>query len=183
MRQNTAFRRASSAVVFLLLVCVGCGNSVDVSTRSIREAKRTWDESNIRDYDLEWRSTGDQPGHYLVYVRQGKVREVRRILETKREIQANNGRNVIEAHPGDPTLYSVEGLFRILEQELDEAQSETPFGTRKEARVLLKFTPDDDLGYPRSYRRDVTGARSSLALDVMKLDTHPKAEIPPLPAR
>jgi hypothetical protein len=148
----------------------------------LRQAKRTWEEANIRDYDLEWRSAGESPSHYLVFVRQGRIREVRRILETAREIKANNGRTVIEAHPGDPTLYSVDGLFRILEQELDEAQTDTPFGGPKGARVLLKFTPDDALGYPRHYARDVVGARKSLALDVIRLDTHPKTEIPPLPA-
>jgi hypothetical protein len=158
----------------------GCGGSVDVNTRSIREARRAWEDAKIRDYDLEWLSTGQLTGHYLVYVRDGKVREVRRLLASRREIELNHGRDVIEAHPGDPNMYGVEGLFKILEQELDAALADTPFGERKGTRVLLKFTPDEKLGYPRSYRRDVVGSRQGLALDVIRLNTQPPRAIPPL---
>jgi hypothetical protein len=173
--------RSNPEIVVAFLLLAGCGGGVDVSTRSVREARRTWQQAHIRDYDLEWRSTGPLSGHYLVYVRDGRVDAVRRVLETPREIKLNHGRKILEAHPGDPELYGVDGLFRVLEQELDAAQADNPFGAPQGSRVLLKFVPDEALGYPRTYRRDVIGSRAGLSLDVLRLDTHPPKAIPPLP--
>jgi hypothetical protein len=174
--------RPSSRIALTLVLVAGCGaGGVDVSTRSLRRAQRTWEQARLRDYDLEWRSTGRMAGHYLVYVRDGRVREVRRILDDPRQIKLNRGTAVLKARTADPQAFGVDGLFRILEEELDAAQSDNPFGAPKGSRVLMKFVPDDALGYPRSYRRDVVGARAGLAIDVVRLETHPSQGIPPLP--
>ena len=85
----------------------------------------------------------------------------------------------LKARPGEPRLYGVEELFETLEEELDQAQADNPFGEPRGTRVVLRFTPDPRLGYPRDYRRDVLGSSGRLALDVLRLDTHPPAAIPP----
>ena len=38
---------------------------------------------------------------------------------------------------------------------------------------MLRFTPDPQLGYPRSYRRDVLGTPQVLAIDVTRFTPRP----------
>ena len=138
----------------LLLALVGCGDAgVPVNTRTLQAAARRWREANIGDYDLEWASGGNRVGRYKVNVRGGKVRRILSVL--------NDGREV-EAKPGDMSFYGVEGLFRVVEEELDQATADAPFDQPKGTKVVLRFTPDPKLGYPRSYRRDVYGAHLRL---------------------
>ena len=86
----------------------------------------------------------------------------------------------IEAKPGDPSYYSVDGLFTILEEERSQLLTDAPFGQPKGTSVLLKFTPDPELGYPKRYRRDVVGSPKGLAIDVVRFVPNPPAEIPPV---
>jgi hypothetical protein len=166
MRQHTIITLAAAGLL------AGCGASTDVTARSIREARQLWTRAGLRDYDLEWTSTGLRSGHYLVFVREGHVRQVRSILA--------DGRTIV-AKPGDPSFYSVDGLFQVLEEELDQAQSERPFGQPPGTRIILKFDPDPKLGYPRQYRRDVAGSPQGLAIDVLRLEPSPSPGLPPLP--
>ncbi len=161
----------TSVLALSLLTLAGCGGGEDVTTRSLREARQLWNRANIQDYNLEWTVSGPRQGHYLVYVRGGRVEAVQSILPDGR---------TIEAHPGDPRYYSVDGLFRTIEEELDQAEDPHPFGQPEGADVLLKFTTDPKLGYPRNYQRDVLGSRQSLSIDVKSLDTNPPPAIPPL---
>ncbi len=156
----------------MLPVLAGCSGGENVTTRALNKARQLWERARVRDYNLEWITTGARNGHYLVYVRGGKVREIRIVEPDGRQI---------EAHPGDPSYYGIDGLFRIIEEEQAQCFDDRPFGQPKGAHILLKFTPDPKLGYPRRYRRDVVGSRQGLAIDVIKLDTNPPGAIPPLP--
>lgn len=154
---------------FLLIALAGCAGGEDVTPRTLERAKQTWERAGIDDYDLEWTSTGARDGHYRVTVRDGRVREVR-------SVQPDGKESV--AHPGDPSYYSVEGLFRILQEEADQLLEDRPFNMPKGSKVLLKFTPDRKLGYPRRYRRDVVGSQRGLAIDVLKLKPRPPEPTP-----
>ena len=79
----------------------------------------------------------------------------------------------VVAHPGDPSAYGVEGLFRVLQEEADQLLADRPFDQPKGSSIVLKFTPDPKLGYPRHYRRDVAGSRRGLAIDVLALTPVP----------
>ena len=161
-----------------LLVLSGCSGGEDVNTRTLSQARARWDAAGIRDYDLEWTTSGDREGHYLVFVRAGEVRRVHAFVEDRRSRTVRE----IVAKPGDPSYYGVEGLFRIISEEQATAESDPlPFGQPKGTRVLLRFTPDPKLGYPRRYRRDVVGRPKGLALDVIRLDRS-TAPVPPPPA-
>lgn len=153
--------RPTRTLAVLALFLAGCGTGRDVTERSLREARIRWNRANVRDYDLEWSSSGLRAGHYRVTVRGGRVQQVRTVTPDGREI---------EAHPGDPSFYAVDGLFQTIEDELEQAHSDRPFGRPPGAKALLKFDPDPDLGYPRKYRRDIVGAPQGLAIDVLKLD-------------
>src|SRR5437016_1823782 len=103
----------SIVVSSLLLILAGCGSGDEVTTRSLANAKRTWDAAKIRDYNLEWMSTGAREGHYVVFVRGGKVQEIRGFVDDPRQGKLRE----IPVKPGDPSYYGVEGLFKIMEEE------------------------------------------------------------------
>jgi hypothetical protein len=147
-------------LAFSLLALAGCGGGQDVTPRHLEAARARWEEAGIRDYDLEWTTSGAREGHYLVAVRDGQVRRVLQVLPDGREIVA---------HPGDPSFYGVEGLFRVLEEESEQLLEPEPFGQRKGTTILLKFEPDPELGYPAHFRRDVVGSARGLAIDVVRL--------------
>jgi hypothetical protein len=157
----------------LPLAPAGCGGGAEVTPESLARARRTWERAGVRDYDLEWTSTGLMSGHYRVAVRGGQVRTIQAVLP--------DGRTV-EAHPGEPRYYGVEGLFVIIGDELEQLKKDAPFGQAKGTRVVLRFTADPKLGYPRRYRRDVVGTPQALAIDVIRFDPDPPPDHPARPS-
>jgi hypothetical protein len=138
----------------------GCAGGEDVTPQSIRAARQLWERAGIRDYDLEWRSTGLNNAHYLVAVRGGQVRSIESISPAGQRH---------EVHPAAPRFYGVEGLFTTISDELAQLKTAKPFGQPQGTTVVMRFTPDPQLGYPRSYRRDVLGTPQTLAIDVIRL--------------
>jgi hypothetical protein len=171
--------RVRAVLLFaMLLPAVGCGGGEEVNARNLAKARALWDGAKVRDYDLEWTTSGDREGHYLVFVRDGSVKAIHAFIEDR------NARAIreIQVKPGEPSYYGVEGLFRIIKEEQAQCADGSAFGQPKGTRVLLKFTPDAKLGYPRRYRRDVVGQTGRLALDVVRLDPRePGATVPPIP--
>lgn len=154
-----------------LVLILGCQTGEEVNTRSLSEAKRQWQRAAVRDYNLVWKTSGPRSGLYRVFVRGGEVRAIRSVLEDGREI---------EPRPGDKSYYSVDGLFRVIDEELAQLLEERPFGQPKGTRVLLRFERDPEYGFPRQYRRDVAGLVRGLVLDVLEFVPNPPSEIPPL---
>ena len=154
----------------LLLSALGCGRGVDATADSIKAAEAKWKAANLRDYDLEWANSGLGTGHYKVFVRGGEVKAIYSVIPGGREVVAK---------PGAPRLYSVDGLFTVIKDEIAQLDQPSPFGQPKGTSAILKFTPDPELGYPRSYRRDVLGTPKGISIDVLQLDRNPPAEIPP----
>ena len=158
------------AVAALISAVPGCGGGVDATPDSVRVAEAKWKAAGIRDYNLEWTNSGLGNGHYRVYVRDGEVKAIYSLLPGGREVVAK---------PGQPRFYSVDGLFLTIKDEMAQRETATPFGQPKGTSAILKFTPDPELGYPRSYRRDVLGTPKGVSIDVVALDRAASAEIPP----
>jgi hypothetical protein len=148
-------------LVIPLLTAFGCAGGEVVTSQAIDRAKRSWEKANIQNYNLEWTTTGARNSRYRVTVRAGKVLRIDSILPDGR---------AIEMHPAKPHFYGVDGLFQVIEEELAQLQTETPFGQPKGTTTVLRFTPDPKLGYPRSYRRDVAGTPQGMSIDVTRLD-------------
>jgi hypothetical protein len=146
-------------VLFLLLILAGCGGGEEVTVQSIGKAKRLWEQARVRDYDLEWTTSGRTQGHYRVEVRQGQVRSVDSVLPDGRTLPVPTA---------EPKYYGVEGLFTVIKDELAQLQFPEPFGQPKGTKILLRFTPDPKLGFPRRYRRDVLGTPQTVAIDVLQ---------------
>lgn len=155
----------------LLIAFAGCASAENVTPQALARARKIWEKAGIRDYDFDWETSGARNEQYKVAVRDGQVRSVLRVLPDGREVPA---------HPGDPSAYSVDGLFRIINEELDQLQREKPFGQPKGAQFVLQFSADPKLGYPRSYRRDVEGSARGIAIDVTRFQPVPHGK--PAPA-
>jgi hypothetical protein len=150
----------SAAALVMISVFASCSGRESVTPEAIAAARKVWAEAGIRDYDLEWTTSGMNQAHYFVTVRGGVVRKV--------ESVAPDGRK-FELHPAESRFYGVDGLFLTMADELAQLKTERPFGQPRGTRVVMRFTPDPKLGYPRSYRRDVLGTSQAVAIDVIRL--------------
>lgn len=144
-----------------------------MTKESIRAARARWDKADVHDYDLEWASSGLSRSHYVVSVRNGRVRSIESI--------AVDGRRQEVTSP-EPKFYGVDGLFMIIADELSQLDGPAPFGKPKGTKAVLRFTADPVLGYPRSYRRDVLGSPMALAIDVLRFTPTPTPSPTPAPA-
>jgi hypothetical protein len=157
-------------LVLLLAFCFapaglsGCAGGEEVTARSLREARQRWEQAGVRDYDLEWASSGLNQSRYVVAVRGGRVRTVE-------AVGPDGARH--EQKPAEPDYFGVDGLFKVIADELKQLDSTAPFGQPKGSRAVLRFTPDPTYGYPRNYRRDVVGAPMALAIDVLRFTPDP----------
>jgi hypothetical protein len=145
----------------LLLATVGCGGGQVATPEAVRAAKQLWERAGIRDYDLDWSVTGANNAHYLVTVRGGEVRKVEMVGRDGRKSPSNSH---------ETSLFSVDGLFHTIDEELAVCgKSEMPFGQPKGTKVVMRFQPDNKLGYPHWYQRDVLGSSASMAIEVNAL--------------
>ena len=145
----------------------GCARGEAPTLDSLKQARALWAKAGVRNYDLEWTVSGAQTNHYYVTVRDGDVRKVESIRPDKKRLALK---------PADTRFYSVDGLFLTIADELAQLKSDHPFDQPKGTTVVMRFKPDEKLGYPHWYRRDVMGTALSISIDVVKLS--PEAAAP-----
>ena len=151
--------------VVLATIGSGCGRGEPLGPRSLRKARETWLRSGIRSYDVEWTVSGPQTSgrvvHYRIAVRGGLPESVK---------VARDDGTWADVKTNKPEYFTIDGLFRTLEEEMDQLDASAPFGKPKGTSILLEFTPDDQFGYPRGYRRDVVGMKPGLSINVIKFE-------------
>ena len=145
----------------LLLLAAGCAGGVDVTSENLKAAKALWQKANIRDYELEWTSSGPTNARYIATVRDGKVAAVEGVAPDGRRYTVKTA---------EPRYYGVDGLFLVIADELAQLELDAPFGRPKGSRAVLKLTTDPEYGFPRRYRRDVVGAPVALGIDVIRFE-------------
>jgi hypothetical protein len=158
---------AKLALPALLIAIAGCGGGREVTPEAVQAARQLWGRAGIQDYDLDWSVTGPNNARYLVTVRGGEVRRIDSIRPDGSKVPL---------HPAETRMYGVDGLFRTIDEELAVcSKSERPFGQPKGTKVVMRFQPDEKLGYPHWYHRDVLGSPMSVAIDVNALIPAPEA--------
>jgi hypothetical protein len=157
--------RARLGLAALAVVASGCGRSQTATAEAVNAARRLWSRAGIRDYDLDWSVSGRNNAHYLVTVRGGEVQRID-------AVQPDGGK--VPLRSNEARMYGVDGLFRTIDEELAVCgKSETPFGAPKGTKVVMRFLPDEKLGYPHWYHRDVLGTSASMAIAVNALTPVP----------
>lgn len=152
--------RVVFAAIISSLGMAGCGGGENLTREAIQSARSVWKRAGIRDYDLVWSCSGIRNARYRVTVRGGEVKRIDGI--------APDG-SAREMRPGDRSAYGVDGLFLMLEEELDQLSAERPFGQPKGSSAVLRLTTDQKLGYPKRYIRDVMGNTKGLEIDIESL--------------
>jgi hypothetical protein len=166
MRRLRVGWSARLGLLAILIAAAGCGGQ-EVTPEAVRAVKQLWTRAGIRDYDLDWSVTGPNNARYLVAVRDGQVSKV--------ELIRPDGSKAA-ARTAETRMYSVDGLFRTIEDELAVcSKAERPFGQPKGTKVVMRFQPDEKLGYPHWYHRDVLGSSASISIDVNALTPVPAA--------
>lgn len=144
-----------------IFAVAGCAGGENVTSATLKAAKTRWENANVRDYVIEWTSSGPTNARYIATVHDRKVVTVEGV--------APDGRRY-PVKPAEPRYYGVDGLFLVIADELAQLDLGTPFGRPKGSKAVLKFTTDPEYGFPRRYRRDVVGAPVALGIDVVRFE-------------
>jgi hypothetical protein len=129
----------------------------ELTEASLSAAREKWTAANITDYDMILEN--QPPGRaeamrFTVQVRHGRVANVL------------SGGEPADTH--EPELYAVDGLFEMLERELDLARSpDSPFKATGGGKVFQRVRFHDELGYPERYLRVVGGSNQNSAFTVV----------------
>lgn len=180
MDQRKAIPPASAAprsaarlvLISAALACLGCSSGTETLTgEALAKSRRVWRSAGLASYDLLWSTSGVRNARYWVYVRKGAVVRIDSLRQDGK---------VVEAKPAEPAMYSVDGLFRTLREELDQLAGDRPFGKPKGTKCVLLFKPDPKLGYPLVFDRDIVGGGKGLEIRVERLiEREPDAPLPP----
>mgnify|MGYP007059460768 FL=1 len=139
-----------AAVALVLLLRKG---GETLTTEVLAAARERWAAEGPKDYDLRIEITGAQEGSHRVEVRRGVV------------VNMTTGGAAVP--PRVWPSWSVEGLFRFLETELENAERPArPHGVDSPDQVLLRAEFDGDLGYPRRFVRHVQGTTKSIEWEI-----------------
>jgi hypothetical protein len=125
-----------------------------LSPANLEAARARWRREDVRDYHVLYRMHGNL---YSVTVQNGQVMRVfvnERVLET-----------------ASLAAYSVDGLFDLLGQELENASDSSEADGTPADRVIRRVRFDRDLGYPERYLRG--GGRNSRSTSLIVLRFEP----------
>lgn len=132
--------------------------SRQLTPETVIAAQRRWAEAQPRDYDLEYRRAGDEPGNFVARVRDGEIRMVTRdgILLPKAAFAGHD----------------MPGLFGLIRAELEaDARPGQPAAF---ARGMFDAADGHVIYYLHSVR--ATGARHEI---VVRFETVPAGTIVP----
>ena len=148
-------RSCSLLVLFSLFFTVaGCSGVSSLTSETLQSARQRWEASGITYYRMVVESKSDRLAltKYEVTVRD---MEVIKFLENGQLMTAESGH-----------AYSVEGLFRVLAQELDLTKKPELLGAPPGFSIYPMASFDAKTGRLLRYQRSVGGAKNSIEIDV-----------------
>ena len=125
------------------------GRTEPVTRERLEAARALWQRANITSYDMELETSGAQTGRYHMEVRGGRLALITR-----------NGQS---ADPAAGEYWTIEGLFRVIEEELDAAEQPQSGAFGRHSQVWLRMRCDSKLGYPIRFVRQVKQASRQTA--------------------
>jgi hypothetical protein len=162
LRFRTAVMTAAANSLFIcLLFCsaVSCSRLDTLTTGTLDSAETKWKHSRPDVYRLVVDMKGDrvEEGRFDVAVRNGEVESLRR-----------NEQVIL---PGRGQDYSMDGLFKILRQELALAEDPSQLGAPAgySAYPMAQFDPGN--GRLLRFKRTVGGTSNSIEIDVTGFET------------
>jgi hypothetical protein len=167
LRTHILSRNVISVKLLLMLVALaflttGCGRLPALTPDILQAAEARWDAHKPVSYRLVVEMSGDrvETGRFELEVREGRIVTLRR--------------NGLVVRPGAGQDYTMEGLFRVLEQELSLAGKPAMLGAPSGYSAYLTARFDDTNGRLIRYRRTVGGASNAIEINVLEFIPDPR---------
>ena len=146
--------------VFLsgLLLVAACSDLATLTPDVLNQAQERWKAAQLNSYRMVVSMEGDrvERGEFEVEVEQDTVMSLRR-----------NGQLV---NPASGQEYSMDGLFKIMHEEMDLAEKPQLLGAPSGYSVYLMASFDGRTGGLAHYRRAVGGVSNSIDIEVLSFE-------------
>jgi hypothetical protein len=141
-----------------MLLLASCSGLSALTPAMLDEAEMKWNTAKPASYKLVVSMEGDrvERGEFDVRVEGGVVTALKRNGEP---VSLNAGQD-----------YSMEGLFRIIRQEMDLARNPVLLGAQPGYSAYLMASFDSRTGGLVHYRRSVGGISNSIDIQVLKFE-------------
>jgi hypothetical protein len=154
-------------IVRVLLIAAGvssagCSSLETLTPESLESARRQWQSTRPSLYRLVLDMSGDrvESGRFEVTVQGDAVSALRR-----------NGQVIL---PGRGQDYSMDGFFRMLDQELELAKKPVLLGAPPGYTAYLMVQFDPGTGRLLHYRRTVGGTENSIEIEITEFEALPQ---------
>jgi hypothetical protein len=117
------------------------GRTEPVTREGLREARGLWQTAQLDNYDLDLETRGAQAGRYHIEVRNGQLSTITR--------------DGVAANPAAGEPWTVDGLFQVIEEELDASERPDGAAFGAQSKVFLRVQYDRTLGFPTRFVREV----------------------------
>ena len=147
-----------AGILVAMLLLESCSGMSTLTTAMLDEAEAKWKAAKLSSYRLVVAMEGDrvERGEFDVTVQDGVVTALKR-----------NGEAVTISAGQD---YSMEGLFKIIRQEMDLAKNSALLGAQPGYSVYLMARFDNRTGGLVQYRRAVGGISNSIDIQVLTFE-------------
>jgi len=147
----------------VLLLITACSGLSSLSPEMLDAAEMKWNASKPPSYRLVVTMEGDrvERGEFEVQVLEGRVTSLKR-----------NGEVV---KPGEVQDYSMDGMFKIIRDEMDVAKNPSPFEAPEGYSAYLMARFDSRTGRLEHYRRSVGGVSNSIDIRILRFEPEAKS--------
>jgi Family of unknown function (DUF6174) len=148
----------SLAIVVFAGLSASCSGLSTLTPMMLERAEQKWNASKPASYRLVVSMEGDrvERGEFEVQVQKGVVTSVTR--------------NGAVAKPASGQDYSMDGLFKMIREEMDLAEKPALLGAPEGYSAYLMARFDDSTGRLRHYRRAVGGISNSIDIQVLRFE-------------
>ena len=150
--------RKNRFFLVILVLLAGCSRLNNLTADQLNQSEQKWVSSKPASYQLTIEMNGDrvEKEEFEVVVRSGQIASLRR--------------NGVDVKPGETQDYSMDGLFRMLRQELDLVQKPAVLGAPEGYSAYPMAQFDDRTGRLIEYQRTVGGTSNTIHIRVLRFE-------------